>query len=256
MTKRSWITLGLFGVALLVVLLGIGWISTAALVLVDREAEARRQAALEENVRLALWRMDSALAPLIANESARPYFTYAAFYPAGRAYDRMFAELGEGDALLASPLLTETVEHVLLHFQIDANNQVTSPSAPQGKQRALALAEHVDTEALLVREQRLGELKSILENEDLLARLLNEERALNTFAQAAKPAEKEQVAQASTPRGKSSLEWEYRSRQVQQASNYNNPLNAIDASKSQSEGAADKNAGPRLRFGTCWRRSR
>ncbi len=49
------------------------------------EAKARRQAAVEENVRLALWRMDSALAPLVAQESARPYFAYSSFLPVDRA---------------------------------------------------------------------------------------------------------------------------------------------------------------------------
>lgn len=233
MTRRSWITLALFGASLLVVLLGIAWISDAALSLVDREVEARRQAAVEENVRLALWRMDSSLAPLIANESARPYFTYAAFYPAGRAYDRMFAELGEGDALVASPLLAETIEHVLLHFQIDAANNVTSPSVPQGKQRDLAIAEHVDEERLSVREQRLAELRSILEKEDLASRLLSEEKAI--FAVANRKITDEGAQAAATPKGKSSQEWAFRTRNVQQASSYNNPI------AQNADGAYDAN---------------
>ena len=52
----------------------------------DAQAAALRQAALEENARLALWRMDSAVAPLVAQESARPYFAYEPFYSVERAY--------------------------------------------------------------------------------------------------------------------------------------------------------------------------
>src|SRR4051794_39683871 len=70
------------------------------------EARPRRQAALDENVQLALWRMDSALAPLIAEEGSRPYFTYTAFCPAERAYTHMFEVVGKGDVLVPSPLLT------------------------------------------------------------------------------------------------------------------------------------------------------
>src|SRR5262249_14841155 len=159
-----------------------------------------------------LWRMDSALAPLMANESARPYFFYAAFYPAGRAFDAMFGEPASGDALVASPLLTEKVEHVLLHFQVDASGAVSSPAVPQGAQRALALARQgVDEEELAVREQRLGELRSILENEDLSRRLLLEQTRQQQLAfKAPVPSNKE--------RAKGSLEWAARSQQAQQAS--------------------------------------
>ena len=61
-----------FAAAAAVVLASMGWVTAAVLRLDAAEAESRRRAQLEENVRLALWRMDSALAPLIAAEHARP----------------------------------------------------------------------------------------------------------------------------------------------------------------------------------------
>ena len=64
-------TLVALGACLLVLLGGVGWISWTALRLERDEAEARRQAALEESVRLALWRMDSAVMPILASEAAR-----------------------------------------------------------------------------------------------------------------------------------------------------------------------------------------
>lgn len=73
---RPWIIVILFAAALAVVLAALGWITLLAIERDRAEAQARRQAALEENVRLALWRMDSAIAPLVAAENARPPHTY------------------------------------------------------------------------------------------------------------------------------------------------------------------------------------
>src|SRR5690349_20376883 len=66
-----------FAAAVAVVLTSMGWVTSAVLRLDAAEADSRRRAQLEENVRLALWRMDSALAPLIAAEHARPASPYA-----------------------------------------------------------------------------------------------------------------------------------------------------------------------------------
>src|SRR6476661_8205445 len=66
-----------FAAAVAVVLASMGWVTAAVLRLDAAEAESRRRAQLEENVRLALWRMDSALAPLIAAEHARPGGAFA-----------------------------------------------------------------------------------------------------------------------------------------------------------------------------------
>ncbi len=87
-----------FGAALLVVLAGVAWISTIALRLDRAELEGRRLAAVEENVRLALWRLDSALLPLIARESARPPSDHAA----GREHPehvRQLFEIGADGAI-------------------------------------------------------------------------------------------------------------------------------------------------------------
>src|SRR4051812_15829457 len=103
--NRPWHTWAAFGLCLAIVLAAMGWTSLTVLRL---EEQARTQAVREENVRLALWRMDSALAPLLAQETVVPYFAYGSFYPAGRAYSEMFNGVRYGEALLASPLLTET----------------------------------------------------------------------------------------------------------------------------------------------------
>ena len=79
--RRNWPLWSAFSLCLAVVLAAMGWISVTALDLDEAETRARRQAALEENVRLALWRIDSALSPILAQESARPYIAYKTFVP-------------------------------------------------------------------------------------------------------------------------------------------------------------------------------
>src|SRR5947209_1181696 len=81
------------------------------------EARARRRAAQDEDLQLALWRMDSALAPLVAEEGTRPYFHYSPFYPAERAYTAVLCEIRRGDVLMPSPLLTSASPRIRLHFQ-------------------------------------------------------------------------------------------------------------------------------------------
>ena len=69
--KQPRLTWLVFAAAAAVVLASMAWVTAAVLRLDAAEAESRRRAQLEENVRLALWRMDSALAPLLATEHAR-----------------------------------------------------------------------------------------------------------------------------------------------------------------------------------------
>jgi signal transduction histidine kinase len=98
----------LFALALVVLLGGVGWISVTALRLERAEAEARRRAALEESVRLSLWRMDSAVLPILAREA-------------------------EGGPL---------AERVLLRFRVEPDGSVTSLSeSPEAAARVVRLAE-------------------------------------------------------------------------------------------------------------------
>lgn len=177
----------LFAVCLVVVLVAMAWSSVIVLRLERAEVLAQAQAELEENSRLALWRMDSALAPLLAQESARPYFHYGAFYAAGGAYARMFVEPGGGQALVPSPLLRETPDPVRLHFQLAPGGALTSPQVPQGALRARAVAERLTTTALVAeRGSRLRELRALVSPAKLASRLPREE--LGKAAEVPKPA--------------------------------------------------------------------
>lgn len=142
-------------------LLGIlAWVSSATLSLESREREARADARRQELSRQALWRMDSALAPILAREAARPYFHYQPFYAADRAYTSMLEEVRPGEVLVPSPLLQAPEKFVKLHFQISPRGEFSSPQAPSGTLRELAKSVAGQTLASDA-ETELGELRLI-----------------------------------------------------------------------------------------------
>src|SRR3954468_21660101 len=131
------------------------------------EARARRQAALEENVQLALWRMDSALAPLMAEEGARPYFAYSPLYPAERAFTCMFSEIKRGDVLVPSPLLTFASPRVRLHFQYGPDGRLSSPQVPTGSMLDRAEVRELPPGRIALAARRLDELGRLVNRKEL-----------------------------------------------------------------------------------------
>jgi signal transduction histidine kinase len=160
--RRPWHVATLFCVCLAVVLAAMGWVSVTAWRLNEREAASRYQAALEERVRLALWRMDSAIAPLLARENGRPYFAYTAFYPVERAYTRMFSPIEYGDVLVPSPLLIEPSPHVLLYFQLGPDGALSSPQVPLNNMRDLAETRYVTAETIDAAASRLAAFQAAI----------------------------------------------------------------------------------------------
>jgi len=153
---RPWQIAIVFGVCLAVVLAALGWTSIQVLRL-DR---AQTQ---EESIRLALWRMESALVSLVAQESARPYFEYSAFYSPQRSYARMYNEKPvQGETLVPSPVLVQSSPYILLHFQLSPDGALTSPQAPEdrgpGGPAALAYATREEIEKGAARLARLRPL--------------------------------------------------------------------------------------------------
>jgi hypothetical protein len=127
----------------------------------SNQGHAQQQAELEERTRLALWRMDSSLMPLMVEEGARPYFAYKPF-AADRAYTKRSVQ---EEVLSPSPLLTFSSSNVWLHFQFDAQGRIVSPQVPVGKERELAEAGHVPREKIELAAARLAELRQILNQE-------------------------------------------------------------------------------------------
>ncbi|MBN2473673.1 MAG: HAMP domain-containing histidine kinase [Pirellulales bacterium] len=176
--RRSWpIWIG-FLFCLVVVLAAVSWISLAALRLDRAEAEARRQeaeawrkAAWEERIRLALWRIDSALAPFVAQESVRPYFAYSSFLPLARAYGNMFRPRDSGEMLIPSPLLSENLPNIRVYFQFEPDGRLTSPQVPRDGNLRLAVPEHVSGASVERAQQQLARIESLVDRQKLLARL-------------------------------------------------------------------------------------
>lgn len=157
----GWIWLA-FGLCVTLAALAMTRVGAMALELERAESRIRRQAALDEDLQLALWRMDSALAPLIAEEGMRPYFTYSSFYPAERAYTHMLEAVNKGDVLVASPLLTYTSPRILLHFQFGPDGRLNSPQVPEGNMRALAESRFLPHERLDTAARQLARLRGLV----------------------------------------------------------------------------------------------
>jgi signal transduction histidine kinase len=92
----------------MLVVAAMAWLSRLAFKLDSDGKAALRQAAFEENVRLALWRMDSTLSGLISMENARPYESYRALIHA--------------DPYSANALAQ-------FYFQFDPKGRLTLPAA-------------------------------------------------------------------------------------------------------------------------------
>jgi len=161
---KTWLA---FGLCVVVALVAMAWISFVVLNLEQQQRVAQENAAVEENIRLALWRMDSAAGALLAEENGRPYFTYRPFYPAGAAYTNMYNALDYGQVLIPSPLLTFESPYVLLHFQFDPLGHVNSPQAPTSNDRDLAEAKYIAHEKVVAATQRLEQLREQLDRAEL-----------------------------------------------------------------------------------------
>lgn len=167
----------IFVLCLAVVFAAMGWVSVTTLRLDRSQAEAGQKAAFEENVRLALWRMESALAPLLARESSRPYFVYSSFYPPERAYTKMYREVDNWEIMVPSPLLTEENPRVILHFQFDPDGRLSSPQVPEGKMKKLSLSAYDNGAMIDTTDKELQALKACLSAKALLAALPENSRA-------------------------------------------------------------------------------
>lgn len=164
--KRPWQIAVVFAVALAVLLAAMAWISREVLRLDQAQAEAKRLALQEENVRLALWRMESALALLIAQESARPPADYTAFRPVDVGQFRAWAgPLPQ----VPSPILVQTSPYVRLHFQIDPKGRLTSPQAPSLSKdvEGHALPKQVSAKNTAAAESRLERLRTFVSRDVL-----------------------------------------------------------------------------------------
>ncbi|MFN0126142.1 MAG: sensor histidine kinase [Verrucomicrobiales bacterium] len=162
--NRPWHRWMGFGLCLAVVAGALGWMTAALLRLDHTRQTSERQAALEERVRLALWRMDSALTALIVEESARPAHDYRPLREADQALERVSNRLlAPGEILVPSPLQNFTSPHIKLHFQREHDGTLISPQVPEPAEGKSAPRD-ADSENHSPREYRgrLAELDRLL----------------------------------------------------------------------------------------------
>jgi len=164
-----------FAACLAIVLGAMGWISLAAVRSDRAEKEARRQAVLNQKIRVALWRIDTAMTSLLAQESARPYFVYRSFYPANRSFNRMFNQQAEAGSLIPSPLLSSSLEEVTLHFQFGPDGRLTSPELPTGAALKLATPKYLSARQVDKTRRQLAELAGSLDRGRLMKLLPSHE---------------------------------------------------------------------------------
>jgi signal transduction histidine kinase len=156
--SRPWQIWLIFTACLVVAVVAVGWLSTKALQTDAAQAESAHQAAIEENARLALWRMDSFVAPIIAQENAHPWYLYTSFYSPSQLDNRA---KGKNDVAgsIPSPLLTQHSPFVLLHWQIDAENNLTSPEVPLDDFRTRAVPAYLSDKQLIANLTGLDKIR-------------------------------------------------------------------------------------------------
>ena len=164
--RLTWL---IYAVCVLLVVDGLAWVTWQMLSLERSEHAAQQHAQEQEAVRLALWRMDGLLSPIIAAEAARPYFHYRSFYPAERAYTRMWEERTPGEVLVPSPLLAGPGEFIRLHFESTPDGWLTSPQAPDAEFRDRAESAALSLPDVLTVERDLNELTAILRGAPAMA---------------------------------------------------------------------------------------
>ncbi len=169
MKRMRWVW-PIFVGCLLVVLAGMAWISKLALELYDTQQEASKLARKEERIRLALYRLDSAVRPIVMGEASRPYYSYESFHPVQWPYTRMVSGL-EGDPLQPSQLLVFESPYILLHFQYEPPDKLTSPEAPTGAEKETAVAAYVEASRVQQAGRRLVQLREHLLSQSLSGRL-------------------------------------------------------------------------------------
>ncbi len=157
--RRWWVVYGAGAVA---VMLGLVWVTVTVVRLERAELRARTDAAHQEALRLALWRLDSWLAPLLAREAARPYFDYQPFFPQQRAYTAVLDPIEPGEVLTPSPLLSFVWEYFSLHFQMAPDGGLTSPQSPRGEYRDLAADAYLSETQLIANSARLRSINSLV----------------------------------------------------------------------------------------------
>ncbi|QGJ69498.1 Histidine kinase domain-containing protein [Planctomycetales bacterium 10988] len=107
---------------------GLGWVTSVVLHMESQQRQAAAQTDRSNRLRVALWRLDSLLFPVLARESSRPYHAYSAVHTPPLAFNASGEPLEGGQILQTSPLLHDVLpDWVVLHFQGESQGKMVSP---------------------------------------------------------------------------------------------------------------------------------
>ena len=173
---RGRLAWSIFVICVLLVIGALSWVSLVVLQLERAGEQARIGAAHQENIRVALWRLDTWFSPYLMRENARPYFEYRPYYAPQQPPVSYLTSNWEDDVLLPSPLLKMRSDLLLLHFQIETDGSITSPQVPTGGFREVAAATIVSDESIVEKERLLDQLGRRVDPEELHAAFSNAEQ--------------------------------------------------------------------------------
>jgi signal transduction histidine kinase len=153
------------------VLGGLGWATAAALRLEREQLTERAAAEHATRLRLALWRLDGQVAPLLAREDGRPFNHYSALFAVPLAFTPNGDCWAPGSVIEPSPLLhVELPPWMLLHFQTSVDSGWESPQVPPPELAELLRGAQASLVNLtLEREQALADVEKALPPKRLLS---------------------------------------------------------------------------------------
>jgi signal transduction histidine kinase len=213
---------------------GLGWVTYAAWHLEQDQLAARADAELHTTLRLALWRLDSFMAPELAREASRPFAHYSAVFAPGPTFSRTGRRLVPGSFLELSPLIdADLPSWMLLHFSTSKETgwwspQVLSASLRQRLEKITPLPP-ADAGS---RSRLLQDLSHTITTDDLMAMVKRQEKDL--VKQREKESNSPDLAQGGQNQARKDVPWMAQTPQQQSLSeftnraNYSN-LNAVNA---------------------------
>jgi signal transduction histidine kinase len=165
MSLRPRFTWSVFAVCLAVVCAAMVWMSAAMLRLENSENLAEQQS---ENERLALWRMDSVIVPIITRESARSHRAFNAVTETNGSFPDPNNPFGPADSRSTSPLLNHSSPYILAHFQFDPNGALSSPQLPGSFAKKPVKPTQENRERLKVTTRLLSDMQKKVSRKELL----------------------------------------------------------------------------------------
>ena len=160
--NRSWPIWLILIVCALSILGALGWQTQRTLSMERERLEANARAKVEERVRLALSRMDTAASAMLVIENQRPPEYYQAFYQPQVLFTNTLQSVDGKLVTQPSPLLSDPPKFIQLHFEVWAHRDMTSPQVPVGNHRDLAEASGITSEEIELSTQRLQQLRVLL----------------------------------------------------------------------------------------------